>query len=366
MSRFRRSNFFQIVPIVLIATAILNGQSTTGEKSVTHLLPKGWVKYDVAGQRIVSRETDQKWISDALTFIDPIKPRISDINLPNQLSEKRDLLTAKILRYANLLKPEQAEQYIDKMLVPKLKSQANGEATIVYYILTEETIKQALIAGWKSEIFSYNEVFGELTYSREIKLDSKPREEIILPATFNGTDAVEQRQSQIRRYIQSVTDSVQSSQNARLTLTFLTMTADFLAKEAFGALPQQDGQEWFVAGLSYTLAIGYLSDLTNIKPATLLESLRLRSLPTGILAKEQNLLAPLDLSSVKNEYVALYREARKRKAISVVFAWYSLHGPEKLQEVLTSIERLKPADGETIVRIIKDVTGDDLTNQLSK
>ena len=84
---------------------------------------------------------------------------------------------------------------------------------------------------------------------------------------------------------------------------------------------------------------------------------------TAVPAAAINLLNPVPLSSLRDEFVPAHVDARRRKSIAVMHIWYR-DARDKLVPTLEAVTRARPADGVTLVKIIHDASGIDLTQAL--
>ncbi len=361
--------------LLIAMCAVVSAQAQTAPQPATNpatrpavkiVIPEGYVRIEVAGRSFICLPADQAWVTEGASRAKVISsPSTKPTDLLQRIEAKRELFIASMLKDLPTLTPSQVSHVLDQQIIPGLKQVANLRPVMVYIVSPGEHLKQALRHGWKDQRFRYNAVSDTLDFDRSVSLNpGGASDESAVAALFNPSDTVDQRTSALAQYIADTEAQVQQQIAGRGTTLALVNVADFIARDALAQLPRNEDQVWMVAGLSNVLAAKYVSTIHGSPWAQFIEALITSPQTTPVNAAGLDLLKPTPISSLKEEYVQPNLDGRRRKAIAVMYVWLRDVGDAKLMPTIEAVERARPADAETLVRIIKDVSGVDLTDSL--
>ncbi len=329
-------------------------------------VPNGYVRIEVQGRSLICLPDDKDWITQVASRIKKdIGPTTRPADLLQNLATKRDRVVAGLLKDLPALNPSQIDELIDQKILPVLKELNEIRPKIVYLVTPAEHLKLALKGGWKDPRVRLNGVTDTLDMDRSVSLGG-PRsdDESTVAAIFNPSDTVSQRTELLNSYIVNTEQQIGEQIAGRGTTLTLVQFADFIAAKALNDLPRQEDQVWMVSGLSNVLAARYVSMIHGSPTVQFIEAMIVAPQQTPVPAAGMDLLHPLPLASLKEEFIPTYLDSRRRKSIAVMFLWLKDVGDEKLLPTIEAVARAHPADGATLVRVIKDVSQVDLTEAL--
>jgi len=364
----------RLISLVLgiLATALTveaQPSTTTGpatRPAIKVFTPKGYVRLEVGGRAYICLPTDQGWVNEGARRVKAgIGPATKPADLLEHIAARRDLFVATMLKDLPTLKPSQVDEVLDQRIIPGLKQLSFIRPSMVYIVSPAEHLKQALREGWTDPRFRYNAVSDTLDFDRSVSLATDgPADESAVAAIFNTTDTTDQRTSALAQYITDSESQVQLQIASRATTLALVNIADFIARQAMTDLPRTEDQVWMATGLSNVLAARYVSTIHGSPWVQFIEALITSPQATPVNAAGLDLLNPTPIAALKDEFVPAHLDGRRRKSIAVMYVWLKDAGDAKLMPTIEAVERAKPADGVTLVRVIKDISGIDLTESL--
>jgi hypothetical protein len=351
-------NLAQTPPASAPATNPTTGPARRGARVTT---PKGYSRIDGQGRSIICLPADEAWVRRAVNRAQPGTATTKPSDLISNLGTKREALLAAMLKDLPTLKPSQVEGLIDNQVLPLLKPIEATKPRLVFVVSPAEHLKEALREGWTDPHFHYNAADDSLEVDTSITLASDGiADESAVSAVFRPTDTEDDRVSQLSQYVTSTETQVQNSITSRATSLAVISVAEFLAKQVFNDLPTKDDQIWLSVGLSNVLAARYVSIIHGSPLRQFIEALVIPPRDTGVNAATIDLLNPMPTASLKDEYVPPYLDARRRKAIAVMYYWLTEAGDAKLLPMITAVQRARPADGATLAEVVKTNSGVDL------
>lgn len=331
----------------------------------TVVTPKGFLRLEVNGRALICLPADKDWVAQAAGRVQTVGgPTTKPADLLARLAEKRDAVSAAMMKDLPDLKPSQIEKILDEQINPTLKNLMNARPRIVYIVAPAEHIREAMRDGWTDRRFHYNRVSDTFDFDRTVAVNVEGNEESAVAAMFAPNDAVADRVAALAQYITGTEDQVMQNVSSRATTLVLVTIADFIAREALKDLPRQEDQVWLVSGLSNVLAARYVSIFHGSPLRQFVDALIVSPVDNPVNAAGLDLLHPLPVASLKPEFVMPQLDARRRKAIAVMFVWLDQAGVEKMMPMVNAVVRAKPTDGPTLVRVVKDTSGVDLTDLL--
>lgn len=333
--------------------------------SSTVTTPDGMVRLEVAGRSLICLPADKDWVAQAAGRVPSVAgPTTKPADLLTRLTEKRDVVSSAMMKDLPHLKPSQIEKIVDEQIVPNLKTLSTARPRIVYLVAPAEHIREAMRQGWTDRRFRYNRVSDTFDFDRTVAVNAEGNEESAVAAMFAPNDAVADRTAALAQYILGTEEQVMQQVANRATTVVLLTLAEFIAREALKDLPRQEDQVWLVNGLSNVLAARYVSIFHGSPLRQFVDALIVGPIDSPVNAAGIDLLHPLPVASLKPEFVAPQLDARRRKAIAVMFVWFDQAGDEKMMPMVNAVVRAKPADGATLVKVVKDTSGVDLTELL--
>jgi hypothetical protein len=327
---------------------------------------KTYIRFDAGGREFVSRPVDRVWIEGAAKRVEgDVRSSTQPSDLFARLEDRRDIVLAQMLNDLPTLRPSQIDALIDTDLLPVFRQLAGFRSRPVYLVTAAEPLKEELRAGWSHPRVRWNRVADRLDFDRDVRLTAgDDGAESLVAAVYEEGRSEDERATLLARYITGSERQVQQALSTRATSAAIVKIADFLAREALATLPRGEDQVWLPVGLSNVLAAKYVSAFHGSPHREFVEALVTGTAGQSINALQVDLLSPLPADALRQEAVAPYMDARRRKAIAVTYLLVRDAGEKSVMPLVNAAERLRPADGMTLVATIKSVCGIDLLPQL--
>ncbi len=327
--------------------------------------PIGFVRIDLDGRSFLTLPADEAWVRRAAGQINRPTPTTQASDITANLSSKRELIVAEVLKDLPSLTPSKVEKTIAD-LVPVLQQIQTIRPAMVYVVSPSEHIKQALRDGWSDSRFRYNQASDAIEYDRTVSLQPDGgSDESAVAAFFSPADAESQRVSALGRYVKDTEQQIQQQVTSRAVTAVLDRFRVLVATEALADLPKREDQDWLVTGLANVLAAKYAAKVHGAPLAEFVQAMINAPQDAVFNAARIDLLHPLSATQLKDEMVMPYLEAKRRKSIAVVYVWMDRAGEGKVSQLVDSISRLRPADGASLVAAVKSSSDVDLAIELA-
>ena len=326
----------------------------------------GYVRFTASNREFVARPVDRSWIENAArSTSNEVQGSTQPSDLFARLEERRDLVLAKMLNDLPTLRPSQIDVLIDTELLPTFRKLAGFRSRPIYLVTAGGLLKAELRSGWMHPCVRWNQVADRLEFERDVRLTATDDgTEELVPAIFEEGRSDDERAALLSRFVVASERQMQQALSTRATSAAIVKVADFLAREALATLPRGEEQVWLPVGLSNVLAAKYVSMFHGSPHREFIEALVTGTAGQSINALQVDLLSPLPIDALRAEAVAPYMDARRRKAVAVTYLLIRDSGEKSVMPLINAIERLRPADGLTLVATIKSICGIDLLPQL--
>jgi hypothetical protein len=347
-------------------TSTVDRPAAAGTQPAAWDAPPGYIRFTTGGLTFVSRPVDQEWIVAAADHLDfGTGPSTQPGDLFARLSEKRNLLLSTMLKDLPTLRPSQIEALIDDNLLPMFQQLSTLKSKPVYLVTPIGPLKTALRQGWTHSQVKLLELTDRVEFDRNVGLSPEGQvRESLVGAVFDELQDPQERARLLHRYVLSTQSQMRTSVAMRATTAAVVQTADFIAREALAGLPDGEDQVWLPVGLAHVLAAKYVSVYHGSPFREFMEQLVTGRAGQSTNAAQIDLLKPLPTNALRPEAVAPYLDARRRKVIAVMYFWLREAGEKKVMPMITAVERLRPADGQTLVEAIRNESGVDLSTAL--
>lgn len=357
--------------ILLISTTAAVAQTLPSTRPTTRAAPakvttpRGFVRVDLDSRSFLTLPSDEAWVRRAAGQIARPTPATQTSDMIANLKSRREIIVADVMRDLPAIIPSRVEKALDD-LAPLLARIETVRPAMVYVVAPAEHVKQALRDGWTDPRFRYNAPTDSIEYDRSVSLQPDGgSDESAVAAFFNPGDAESKRTTALSRYVADTEQQIRQQVTTSAVAVVVDRFRSLVATEALSDLPKREDQDWLLTGLSNVLAARYAAKLHGAPMAELIQVM-LMAPPNAVFnAARIDLVRPLASDQLKDEMVAPYLEAKRRKSIAVVFIWLDRAGANKVATLIEAVSRLRPADGPSLVDVVKSATGVDLSNELS-
>ena len=360
MKHFRRVH--QVLGIALITTVV---RATQGAAPTTMPVrietPPGCVRIDISGRVLITDPADADWVRKSGETAPIGIPTTQASDLVTRFAERRGKIADAICGDLPTVKKNDVETYFDQVLKPALTAADAVHPYPVYIVLSAKRLTDVVSHGWENSRFHYNSVNDTVDITHGIAMSAEQPIENAVALIVDNTTPESNREKYVADAVSRTELQLGQSVAAHATVSAIKSMSLFLLHGPLADLPNRPDQRWFLSGLTNVLAARYISMLQG-SPLSQFVAEMVRHPPGDPVNDDTiNLLAPFPSDDLKPELVAPYGDACDRKSIAVMFLWLNRAGPEKVAPLLDALHKLPPADGPTLVRLIENVSGCDLT-----
>jgi hypothetical protein len=329
-------------------------------------VPSGFKIVTVARRSILCQEGDEPWIRLAVGDIRPTtRPTTMPADLLERLSERRDVLAERIAADLGLPDTSAPKRLVDEQLVPLLRRAAVFDPPVFYMVASETTVRDLLKAGWENPRFRYNRAADRIIVDPRVQMSlTESVDDTIVPALYEPDDDVATRSRRLREAIETTEGrlgmevAIQSEYSAQLSFVA------FVGETVIRPLDLKPDQDWFGVGLSGVLSAKYLAIINGMEEREFLDVMTTDRRGNPIRSATVDLLNPTPLDDLRPAARPAYADAFRRKSSAVVLGWLDRLPPGGLAKAIAALKAAPPADGPALVKVLADVTGIDLTDEL--
>jgi hypothetical protein len=348
------------------ATAPSTGPATTRRARWEMTIPAGFVKVVVSQDRqAICTAEDESWVKAALSSAAPAtKPSTMPANLIELVQSHRDPLVKQIASDFAISDTGSINKLIDETVIPDLKKLLDFHAPIYFLVIEREKLREIVKGGWGAPKFYYNRVADEVSFQNAVALSLENMDDFVLPVTYKSTDSPEQKQQQLRNAVTEMESGIDMRIAAQGQILLQQALIHFMDQQVFAPIKPEKGQEWFAIGVEGVYSARYVAMVNSAPVEGILRDMTRDQPGNPIRTHTIDLLHLTPPAQLKPQYSAAYFDAMRRKSVSVVNGWLAKSPQDAVAKVVAAIAKSKPADGDALLKIIKDETGADLKEQV--
>jgi hypothetical protein len=358
-----------LLAILLSMYAAVRGQDTPPATAPELVVPPGFARVSVGRHTLLVEPENEPWSREAIAGIAPTtQPTTMPADLLQRIAEHRDAVARQMQADLAIDDPAVVQAFIDDDLIPAVRRMGNVHPRIVYMIVTRDRLKQLLRGGWENPRFRYNRLSDEVSFNLNLTLASPDVDvgEQVIPVTILPEDTPQQRHDKLVQTITGVDAGVAREVSAKSQFMVQMAFVQFIGDEVIRPLKLSRDQEWFGIGLAGVLSASYAAPIDGVEFDTLLEMMTREDPRAAVKAASVDLLKPVSLESLREEYLPHYIDAERRKATRAIAGWIKQADNGATAKVLRALRTYVPPDGEGLVKVIQEQTGIDLTAALRR
>lgn len=340
--------------------------STSAAARRAVVIPPGFKVIVVSGHSVICQADDEQWIRQAVASVQPAtKPSTMPADLLERLTAGREMLAARMSTDLALKDPAEAKKFIDEQLVPVLKRASDFKAPLFYLVTTEAKIKTALQAGWEDPQFRYARASDSIQFNPMINLSLEgDADDQLIPSLYKPEEAIEVRAGRLTETLQLAEQQLSMRLASRSQTAMVLSIVAFIGQTTIDPLKLTNEQQWFGVGVAGVLSAEYLA-IMNGQPAESFLALMNGTDPRNPIRQETiDLLHPVPPNDLRPAARPAYTDSLRRKSATAVQKWLASAPKDALPKTIQAIRDQKPADGAALVKVIKDTTGVDVSEDL--
>ena len=285
-------------------------------------------------------------------------------DLITRLNSHRPALLKQMTSDFGLSDPAALDKFLDETVVPELKRLQDFHPPIYLMPITAQKLKEIVKAGWGAPKFYYNRVADDVAYQFAIALSLDNMDDHVYPVIYRESDSPEARKQLLRERATDMQASILARIAGQGQASLQQGLIHFIDTTVFAPMQLKPGQEWFGIGAEGVFSARYLSMVNDLEVERFIRYMTADDPANPIRSGTVDLLHLTPPAQLRPQFAPAYYDAMRRKSITVVNDWLAKVPPDMPAKVIATINKSKPADGEALVKIIKDTSGVDLSEEV--
>jgi hypothetical protein len=286
--------------------------------------------------------------------------------MPTDVIEKikasRASVTERLMNELGIKDKSVIDKAFDEKLVPTLSKYQNFNPPLFLLVCSNVKLKDIVKNGWSNPRFYYNRALDDVSFSTALALSiDQPMDDQVLPVLYpdNATDA--QKRDTLTQAVYGIEASLLRSMSDDAQNGVQMSLAGVIGENVITPLDLKPGQEWLGFGISDFYSYGCATQVIGIDFDQVLKGLTFVNQNNPIRGDMIDLLHPTPANQLRPEAAPYYVDAMRRKSDRIFAQWLKDAPQGSLLKVIDAIKTQKPADGEALVKLIKDLTNVDLS-----
>jgi hypothetical protein len=329
------------------------------------IIPPGFKKIEVNQRAAVLEPVDEAWVRQTLEALQPTTmPTTMPSDLLGQLKSIKSQLRARMMKDLAITDAGVVDKFFSEKLEPVLQRFDDINPPLYYLVTSRDKLKELLKAGWTDPRFYYNRAADSVQYSSAINLTTEGMaDDVLLPAVYDETVTPEKKRQALTGLVHAAETGVAQSVSGRSMAIAQLAFVDFIYEQTIKPMNMNRQTEWFGIGLSGVLSSRYISQLTGVSLDQFLVNMTTDDPRNPIRSTTIDLLHPTPQSDMRPQAAPAYADAYRRKAARVIVNWIKSAGDDAIPKTITALKQNPPADGETLVKQVKEASGVDLLEE---
>lgn len=325
--------------------------------------PPGMNIVTVNQRKAIAEPADEPWVKEVLTKTVPAtRPSTMPADVTAAVIAKRGAVATALMAELGINDKAAVDKMFDERILGNLKKLQGINPPIFYLATSGEKFKELVKGGWDKDHYYYNRVADAVTTVPLLTPGpaDQPDDQLILSLWGKDADA-SMKQRILEAYVLDVESRIVNAMAGDAQNIVRVAIAQLIDEAAFKDIEFKQGQEWLALGLRDAISWKYTSMIHGVpyQPELVGEDQR-----NPFRAMSIDLLHPTPLNQLREGAAPYYQDAIRRRAIHVFHDWQTKAPKDAIGKVLSAMRAQKPADGEALLKIIKDASGIDLADQL--
>jgi hypothetical protein len=347
-------------------TSPTSAPATTQRARYEIITPPGFQRLTIGDHSVIAEPADLPWIQEALKGFEPTsRPTTMPSTLVASRKETRPQIEQAMAADLGITDPKATGELFDQILIPNLQRLGNLKPPLFFLVTTREKLKNLLMNGWTDPRLHYNKLTGDVQFVPRLELSmDREMDEYLVPSIYPATALPDQRKQMLSQIVDRTEQGLAGTISGRAQGFVHTATMDFIGRTIFAPLKLRPDQEWFSMGVSSTLAAKYLAMVEKIDFKQLIARMTRENPTNPISPRTIDLAHPVDPKDLRREAMPLYVDAMGKKAMVVAGKIIEQGGPDAIKKILAAMRKQMPKDGDELVKLIKDASGVDVSEDV--
>lgn len=329
--------------------------------------PAGYEKVAGEGFTAVCLGRDVAWVRQAIGAVKPAtRPTTMPADVLRKVTENRAAVVKQMVADLALPDDKLPNEFFDDSLIPTLKKLDAVRPSLFLLITTKPQLMELVQSGWGEPRFRYNRVANDVSIDDRISLSiDRPVDDTVLPAFFDEKEAPDARAKRLTAQIQKLQGDLALTVANEAQPAVFNRLGQFLEDKVFAPLKLRKDQIWLAMGMNGYLAGKYGAQLSHVSKETWMQMTTYEDRRYPVSARPIDLVHPADPATLKPGAEVPYVQAMRRKAVAAVNRWATEKGDASITKALVAVREKKPADGESLVKVVQEAAGVDLSKDLA-
>ena len=329
-------------------------------------MPPGFVRVAANGRSAMCPADQADWVTAVLKTAPPAtRPTTMPADLLTALQAKKGALAKQLSDDLALPDNSEAMQQLDK-LESELSALKHVRPPLLFFVAREDQVLALLKGGWSNPRFYYNRAENAVEVEQGIPFrEDAPMDEVLIPVHVDAADGPDQKKQRLSQMVPQIEQDILTNIASHARLVAYGAVAQLGAKQRFEPMNLPRDQKWIGLGITNYLALLSLHELGG---GDLDQLVAAASTPPDNWPFPQaslDLLHPLADSDLNPDYRRMYNDALGWKATAVVAKWVKQAGESAIGKTLSALQGKPAADAGSLVKLIQQQTGVDLSSQLA-
>lgn len=349
----------QTAPSTVPATA------PTTQPRVEATLPPGFVKVTVGTRQVFTEPANEAWVKEVLTNTGPAtRPTTMPSDLPDKVNSARPQITQQLMTELGITDKTIIDKTFDEKILPTLARYEHFTPPLFMLVCTNTKLKEIVKGGWSNPRFYYNRALDDVAFSTSLALNiDKPMDDQVLPVLFPDTADEAKKREALSQALAGVEGSLLRSMSDDAQNGLQMSIASLVGEAVLVPLELKPGQEWLGFGISDFYSYGCATQMIGVDFDQVMKSLTTANPNNPIRGDMIDLIHPTPANQLRQRQRLYYIDAMRRKS-DRVFAQWMKDAQGSLLKVIDAVKSQKPADGDALVKLVKDISGVDLSAAL--
>jgi hypothetical protein len=329
-------------------------------------VPPGFAKVVVGSRQVFTEPANEAWVKEILTKTGPAtRPTTLPSDLVGKIKGAREQVAQQLLNELGIKDKSAIDKAFDERMLATLAKYDNFHPPLFMLVCSNVKLKEIVKAGWTNPRYYYNRALDDVAFSTALSLSiDQPMDDQVLPVLYPDAATDEQKKETLTQAIYGVEASLLRSMSDDAQNGIQMSVAGLIGEQVIVPLDLKPGQEWLGFGISDFYSYGCATQIIGVDFDVVLKGLTTANPNNPIRGDMIDLLHPTPANQLRQEAAPYYVDAMRRKSDRVFAQWLKDAPQGSLLKVIDAVKAQKPADGDALLKIVKDVTGVDLTAAL--
>lgn len=347
-------------------TSVPTTAPATTRARIEATVPPGFVKVSAGERHAMCEPANEAWVKEVMTKAAPAtRPTTMPSDLTAKVKESRDAITKQLMADLAITDKAAFDKAYDTQLLPTLAKYDAFRSPIIFLVCSNAKLKEIVKGGWTNPRYRYNRAMDDVQFSYALSMNmAGPMDDEVLPVNYDDTTDDAGKRSRLEQALRTIEASLMQSMADDAQNGLQQTFAQLIAEQTLIPMSLKPGQEWLGFGINDLYSYRCATTIIGVDFDRMLAGITTNNPQNPIRSETIDLLHPTAPDQLRREAAPYYIDSMRRKSNRVFSKWLTDAPAGSLTKVIAAVKAQKPADGEALVKIIKEASGIDLTDAL--